>query len=94
MLNIFIKNFSPPYSPDLNPIEMMWADLKRYVRSKFCKSKRDVLKYIEKFQREVLTTERCNHYIDHLIKVDIAFMTNVFVKSFFLLYIRFGAMFY
>ena len=26
--------FLPPYSPDLNPIEIFWANLKKLVRSK------------------------------------------------------------
>ena len=34
--------FLPPYSPDLNPIEKFWANMKRWVKSKitaFCNIK-------------------------------------------------------
>ena len=31
--------FLPPYSPDFNPIEKFWANLKRWIRSKIDKTK-------------------------------------------------------
>ena len=37
--NVQVK--SPPKSPDLNPIEWVWADLKRFVRKKFCTNEKD-----------------------------------------------------
>jgi putative transposase len=36
-LNIVLV-FLPPYSPDLNPIEFIWKDVKRAVSSKFIKN--------------------------------------------------------
>jgi transposase len=28
--------FSPPYSPDLNPVEYLWVRLKRHAMANFC----------------------------------------------------------
>ena len=59
---------SPASSPDLNPIEMLWADLKRYVRSKQCKNEREIIAAVFEFHR-ALTPEKCSKYIKKLIKV-------------------------
>ena len=39
----------PPYSPDLSTIEMVWADLKRYVAGKRCKKIHETAKAIREF---------------------------------------------
>lgn len=59
---------SPPYSPDLNPIEWVWSELKSFVRSKFCESESDVLNAIREFQ-EALTPHKCQNYILKLREV-------------------------
>ncbi len=59
---------APPQSPDLNPVEMLWSELKRYVDQKFCKSYEEVLSSIEEF-RLTVTPSKCRRYIKHLKKV-------------------------
>ena len=36
--------YLPPYAPELNPIELIWADLKRNVVGNFCATSVEVLK--------------------------------------------------
>jgi transposase len=38
--------FLPPYSPDLNPIEMMWSKVKQYLRSAEARTEQDLLQAI------------------------------------------------
>ena len=59
---------SPPKSPDLNPIEMVWSDMKRYVRSQFCKTDLEVVDAIEDY-RLTLTPEKCQAFIKKLKQV-------------------------
>ena len=63
-----IKFISPPYSPDLNPIEMVWNEMKNFVKSKFCKTPEEVANAIEEF-RLSLTSEKCQNYINRIHKV-------------------------
>ncbi|MEN9261071.1 MAG: transposase, partial [Thermostichus sp. HHBFW_bins_43] len=39
--------YLPPYSPDMNPIEMMWSVIKLFVRLFPCRSRDEMKKLIE-----------------------------------------------
>lgn len=39
--------YLPPYSPDMNPIEMMWSVIKSFVRLFPCQSREEMKKLIE-----------------------------------------------
>ena len=60
---------TPPESPDLNPIEMLWHELKHHLR------KRVKLRMAQELEDGInafwtaLTPERCIRYINHLQKV-------------------------
>ena len=56
------KISTPPNSPDLNPIEMVWHEMKTYVRNCFCKTPEEVSTAIENFRRS-LTLEKLRNYI-------------------------------
>jgi hypothetical protein len=62
------KSQSPANSPDLNPIEWVWADLKRHVRSNRCKTIEDLLTACKDFQKKV-TPEYCQNFINKLKKI-------------------------
>ena len=44
------KIIYPPYSPDLNPIEMVWNEMKNVVRKPFCKVPEKIASAIEVFK--------------------------------------------
>lgn len=60
---------TPPESPDLNPIEDLWHELKESIRRQVKpKSKDELIQGIQSFWRTV-DAIKCNKYINHLYKV-------------------------
>jgi len=60
---------TPPESPDLNPIELIWGSSKQYLRNIYKPRNLEQLKSgIERFWL-TLTPEVCRQYISHLNKV-------------------------
>ena len=61
--------YTPPESPDLNPVELVWGSLKQYLRNHSKPKNLEELKTgIEQFWL-TLTPEVCRKYISHLKKV-------------------------
>jgi transposase len=56
--------FLPPYSPDLNPIELMWAWLKSYLRKAKART-RDKLDAAIMFALDSLNTDFICHWFRH-----------------------------
>lgn len=59
----------PAESPDLNPIEMVWNELKRCVAREAPRTKQELQECIVQFWRTEMTVEKCCAYIDHVYKV-------------------------
>ncbi len=64
----FLKIRSPPYSPDLNPIELVWADMKRFIRKSPLSSPKDIVTAISKFHTTI-TPDYCQNFIQNLNKI-------------------------
>ena len=59
---------TPPESPDLNPIENLWHELKYYLETRIKpKTKEQLIGGIKKFWRNKVTVEKCGKYIDHVL---------------------------
>lgn len=65
---VYKKIKAPPNSPDLNPIEWLWQDVKRYISLKRCTTEEEVTIAILEY-RDNLTPDKCQNYINKLKKV-------------------------
>jgi len=61
---------TPPESPDLNPIELLWHELKHFLRTIVKpRSKEELVNGIRRFWEERVDAAKCTKYIGHLQKV-------------------------
>ena len=59
---------TPPESPDLNPIEDLWHELKFFLESKVKpRNKQELVDGIKKFWAQKVTAEKCAKYIDNIL---------------------------
>ncbi|RNA31297.1 Transposable element Tcb1 transposase [Brachionus plicatilis] len=65
----------PPKSPDLNPIKLMWNELKQHVRKRMILSEADAEMATKDFEKS-LTKEKCQNYINHLKVIKVVIERN------------------
>jgi hypothetical protein len=59
----------PSESPDINPIEMVWAAFKRHIYIQAWTTVDELVAAILSYWEKELSVEACNKYIDHIFKV-------------------------
>ncbi|VDI14864.1 Hypothetical predicted protein [Mytilus galloprovincialis] len=59
----------PSESADLNPIEMVWSQLKRHLSTINMTTKEELVNNIRLFWSTYMTKLQCTTYIDHVYKV-------------------------
>lgn len=60
---------TPPESPDLNPIENVWHQMKEHIRKKVKPTSKEELAKGIKEAWDLITPDLCNRYVNHLEKV-------------------------
>ena len=61
----------PPFSPDINIIELVWAEMKRFLRKKKLKNRQEVADRVRLFFERHLNAEKCQNYINRIHEVKI-----------------------
>ncbi|CAF1072277.1 unnamed protein product [Brachionus calyciflorus] len=56
----------PAYSPDINIIELVWGELKNYVRKKYCPDIYSLKARVNRFFTTVMTIEKCRSYVQRV----------------------------
>lgn len=51
-------------------MELVWAELKRFLRKVFLKSKQEIADRVKKFFDEIMTLEKCQTYITRVKEVN------------------------
>ena len=64
IIKILFKRFMPAFSPDINIIETLWSEMKKYVHKVPCNSINALVKRITDFI-ESFTPARCSNYVQH-----------------------------
>ena len=59
--NILFK-YNLPYSPELNPIEMVFAKIKNGIRYKMINTHEDISKYLDSVTNNITSNEMSNYY--------------------------------
>ena len=60
---------TPPESPDLNPIENLWHEVKFYQETRVKpRTKEQLVDGMKKFWAERMLIDKCNRYIDHVLE--------------------------